>query len=248
MLRGGRALAGAVLAAALLAGGAALLAPRCALAAGITLPQGPGVNVIYAKCRTCHDLQYVVDAKGLLPAQWKAVLASMRDYGLTIDDAEQAKALAYLSTYLGPHPPPASTAAAPAPTGAGATAVAAAPDGQALFEENCATCHGAQGQGQPGYYPPLAGNPDVKAHPLLAVNVVLHGLAGPIDVGGQHFDSAMPPFDHLSDAEVAAVVNYVRSNLNDVPGDSAVTAARVAEQRKESMAPAEVRAFRAQLR
>ena len=55
-----------------------LASAGAAWAAGIRLPEGPGVNLVYAKCRTCHDLQYVVDAKGLLPAQWKAVIASMR--------------------------------------------------------------------------------------------------------------------------------------------------------------------------
>ena len=80
-------------------------------AAEIELPQGPGVNLVYAECRTCHDLQYVRDAKGLLPAQWKAVIASMRDYGYTPNADTEAKLLAYLNTYLGSGPPPAGRSA-----------------------------------------------------------------------------------------------------------------------------------------
>lgn len=218
----------------------------------IRLPDGPGVNVVYAKCRTCHDLQYVVDAKGLLPAQWQAVLAGMRDYGLTISDEDQATVLRYLTTYFGSHPPPgppagssgSATALAP---GASAATGSPTPDGRQLFAENCATCHGAQGEGQPGYYPPLAGNADVARHALLAVNVVLHGLAGPLDVAGRHYDGAMPAFGHLSDAQVAAVVNYVRTWLDDTTTGPAVDAAQVAERRKQPMSPAQVHAWRAGL-
>ena len=77
-----------------------------ALAAAIQLPNGPGVNVVYSKCQTCHDLQYVTDAKGLLPNQWRSVLTSMKDYGLKISNEEQEQLLGYLIAYLGPNPPP----------------------------------------------------------------------------------------------------------------------------------------------
>ena len=42
--------------------------------------------------------------------------------------------------------------------------------------------------------------------------MVLHGMKGPIDVKGKHFDNEMPSFDFLSDAEIAAAINFVRSN------------------------------------
>ncbi len=70
--------------------------------AGIQIPEGPGSNLVYAKCQTCHDLQYMVDAKGLLPAQWKAVLASMQDYGMEVSDQEKGNILKYLTAYSGP--------------------------------------------------------------------------------------------------------------------------------------------------
>lgn len=215
----------------------ALLGSDAAVAADIRLPEGPDVQLVYAKCRTCHDLQYVVDAKGLLPTQWQAVVASMHDYGLTSTKDEDAKLVQYLSTYLGPNPPPAG--------GASSAATASPPDGKTLFAGNCATCHGSDGRGQANMYPPLAGNPDLaRDHGTYAVSVVLHGLEGPINVEGARFDSAMPSFDHLSDAEIAAVVTYVRTAFGDASG-APVNAAAVARKRAQPMSPKDVHAYRA---
>jgi len=215
-----------------LAQGATPATPPPASGAGIRLPQGPGVGLVYANCRTCHDLQYVRDAKGLLPAQWKAVLASMHDYGLTIGKEDEAKVLDYLTTYLGPNPPPSS---------AGPAAVA---DGKQVYEENCAACHGAEGRGKPGYFPPLANNPDLARDPLFPGQVVLHGLTGAIEVNGQKYDGTMPPFDHLSDAEVAAAVNYVRATFGHASGGSKVDAPAVAHARARAASPQDVHAAR----
>lgn len=202
--------------------------------AGIQIPEGPGSNLVYAKCQTCHDLQYVVDAKGLLPAQWKAVLASMRDYGLELGDGEESDILKYLTTYLGPNAPPAEP-----------KTQAAKADGATVFRQNCATCHGANGEGQPGYFPPLAGNPDLFKERIFPLLVVLNGIAGPITIEGRSYDGSMPAFDHLSDAEIAAVVNYIRGAWGNQPRAEPVTPDLVAQQRKHPLSPSEVRARRA---
>ena len=226
-------------AAAVLAAGSLLLAAADA-AAEIRLPEGPGADLVYAKCRTCHDLQYVVDAKGLLPAQWKAVIASMHDYGLTASKEEDERLLQYLTAYLGKNPPPAAT---PAPTAGATTTV----DGQAIYAQNCATCHAPGGEGQPGLYPPLARNPDLaRDNGAFPVAAVLHGLEGPIDVAGNRYDQAMPPFGHLSDAQVAAVVGYVQHAFgNAVSASPPITTEVVAQQRARAMTPAAVHAYRA---
>jgi mono/diheme cytochrome c family protein len=214
--------------------------------AEITLPDGPGADLVYARCRTCHDLQYLVDSAGLLPAQWDAVLQSMHDYGLKLGDADRREILAYLTTYLGPNPPPptqtaqAASSATPAATPSGNGTTTAAVDGHAVYERNCASCHGADAHGEAQRVPPLAGNDDLQRDPLLPVLVVLNGLDGPIDVEGAHFDSSMPAFDHLSDAQIAAVVNYVR----DAPGGKTVTMSMVAEQRNRDLSAAQVHAYR----
>jgi mono/diheme cytochrome c family protein len=205
--------------------------------AGIQIPEGPGSNLVYAKCQTCHDLQYVVDAKGLLPAQWSAVLASMQDYGLEISEQDKSAILKYLTTYLGPNPPPAAKP----------EAQAAKVDGNTVFQQNCAACHGAEGKGQPGYFPPLAGNPDLFKDQSFPVLVVLNGISGPITVEGRSYNGSMPAFGHLSDAEIAAVVNFVRDtwgNKSEASQTKPVTPELVAQQRKQSLSPSEVHARR----
>ena len=219
-----------------------LLIGFCAIAqAGdIQLPKGPGVNVVYAKCQTCHDLQYLVDSKGLMAPQWKSVLASMQDYGLEATPQEKKTILKYLTTYMGPNPPPAASASAAEQT--------AKVDGAKVFKENCSGCHGPAGKGQPGYFPPLAGNGDIQKDRAFPVLVVLNGLSGPIKVEGQAFNGSMPALDHLSDAEIAAVVNHIRTAWGNQSQLQPVTATLVAKERKRSMTPADVHAYRGKMR
>ncbi len=220
---------------------ALLLAGLCAgaQAADISLPKGPGVNVVYAKCQTCHDLQYVVDSRGLLPAQWASVIASMRDYGLDATPDERKTILKYLETYMGPNPPPAASQAA--------DQQGAAVSGARVFAQNCSGCHGVAGKGQPGYFPPLAGNGDILKDRMFPVLVVLHGISGPIDVSGQKFDGAMPAFDHLSDADIAAVVNHVRSSWGNNTSMAPIEPAQVKQVRGHAMTAADVRRYRSKV-
>jgi mono/diheme cytochrome c family protein len=207
-----------------------LAGATAASGAGIQLPEGPGSALVYAKCQTCHDLQYVADAKGLLPAQWKAVLASMQDYGMEASDQEKSDILKYLTTYLGPNPPPVAKP----------KAQTAEADGKTVFQQSCATCHGAEGEGQPGYFPPLAGNPDLFKDQLFPLLVVLNGISGPITVKGKSYNGSMPAFNHLSDAEIAAVVNFIREAWGKESQMKPVTPELVAQQRKHALSPSEV--------
>ncbi len=90
---------------------------------------------------------------------------------------------------------------------------ATAANGAALYSSHCASCHQASGQGLPGVFPPLAGDPVVNAeNPADHINTVLHGLQGKT-IGGTAYGSPMPPFgDQLSDAEIAAIINHERTS------------------------------------
>jgi cytochrome c oxidase cbb3-type subunit 2 len=110
----------------------------------------------------------------------------------------------------------AHTAAAPPPAPPAPTKSAAAYDpakGQALFTEKCAVCHQAAGTGLPGAFPPLKSNAVVNdADPAAHIHTVLHGAQG-LTIGGVKYPSAMPEFaSTLSDADIAAIVNYERSS------------------------------------
>jgi len=79
--------------------------------------------------------------------------------------------------------------------------------GAQVYADNCARCHGADGAGVQNNFPNLAGNQAVWAGPPNNVIAMVLGGFGP-----WHNDqSAMPAFRHvLSDAQIAAVANYVR--------------------------------------
>jgi len=84
--------------------------------------------------------------------------------------------------------------------------------GGRLYEQHCAACHGAKGEGVRNAYPALAGNRAVTM-PVTAnlVQVVLHGGYPPATRGNPR-PFGMPPFATvLPDADVAAVLSYVRS-------------------------------------
>ena len=89
-------------------------------------------------------------------------------------------------------------------------------DGKALFEgkATCVNCHQADGQGVPGVFPPLAGNPRVQeGDGSYVAKTIIHGRSGEISVHGKVFKAVMPPVgtqQGLSDAEIAAVASYVR--------------------------------------
>lgn len=221
-----------------LAGIAAL--PAIAVGADrIELPPGPNRDLVYSRCRTCHDLQYIVESAGITRDNWVALIEDMGQYGLRIPKDERDKIIEYLSVYLGPNAPAGAEPPRERPPAA---------DGEAVFARQCTSCHQPQGTGLPKTFPPLAGNPDLFLDRLFPVYVVLNGIKGAITVKGESYESAMPPFDYLSDAEVAAVVNYVRSAWGNTAlrpaGFADVDAAAVREARGRPMTPEAVHAFR----
>jgi mono/diheme cytochrome c family protein len=102
------------------------------------------------------------------------------------------------------------------------TAGLANADGQQIYAHICQGCHMPEGQGAvgAGHYPPLASDPRLASWQYLAVTV-LNGRNG------------MPPFGlpqeqtweirtaHLSDAQIAEVVNYVRTHFGNTYTDKA---------------------------
>ena len=117
---------------------------------------------------------------------------------------------------------------APVAVTAGASATAGTPDGGRVYSQNCASCHGASGQGLEGTFPPLAGNPYVTGDPKKVIATVDNGMHGAITVNGHPFNGVMPAWmGKLKPAEIAAVITYIRSSWgNNAPP---VTEAQVKE-------------------
>jgi mono/diheme cytochrome c family protein len=115
-------------------------------------------------------------------------------------------------------------------------AVAAAPLdplalGKQIYSGNCANCHQATGEGQPGSYPPLAGSEWVLGDKTDLYAIMLHGLQGPLTVkGGAYGSMQMPGWSTaLSDEKIADVMTYIRAswgNTGDAVKPDDVSAAR----------------------
>lgn len=102
--------------------------------------------------------------------------------------------------------------------------------GQRVYEANCQACHQGAGQGIPGAFPPLAASDFLNEDRDRAIDVVLHGLKGPIKVNGQAFDSIMPAM-RLSDEDTANVLTYVFNSWDNEGGE--ITPDEVAERREK---------------
>jgi len=91
--------------------------------------------------------------------------------------------------------------------------------GQKIYLDRCASCHGKSGAGVAGVYPPLDGNSSVT-EPLgvNAIRIVLLGGFAPATAGNAR-PYSMPPFaQRLSDNDVAAVVTFIRQAWTNKAG------------------------------
>ena len=108
-----------------------------------------------------------------------------------------------------------ATAAIPAPLLA---------QGKAVYAQNCLTCHLADGLGVDGMNPPLAKTDYVLGDKTRLTNVLLNGLQG-VEIDGEKYRGVMPAQESLTDAQIAAVLTYVRNSFGNKA--SAVTVAEV---------------------
>lgn len=109
--------------------------------------------------------------------------------------------------------------------------------GKPIYDKSCASCHGAEGKGEPLLYPKLAGSAGVNAPNGTGVaRIILSG-----NMPGPHTTIAsvdpMPSLaDKLSDKDVAAVATYIRNSWGNKAG--AVTEKQVAKLRAHVVKPA----------
>jgi len=133
-------------------------------------------------------------------------LASLKS---SLKSGDGAKALAAIDARLvwvgkpGAPPPPKI-----APLNAAQQA--AFEKGRTIYGSLCGGCHQPHGYGLEGLAPPLVDSEWVLGSPDVTARIIMHGLNGPVKVGGRTWDLAMPPMLQLSDDDVAAVLTYVR--------------------------------------
>jgi mono/diheme cytochrome c family protein len=84
--------------------------------------------------------------------------------------------------------------------------------GAKVYEQHCAQCHGDQGEGAAGAYPPLAGNRAVTlASTANLVQTIRLGGFAPATAGNPRPYSMPPLGDSLTDTDIAAVLTYIRT-------------------------------------
>ena len=104
-------------------------------------------------------------------------------------------------------------------------------DGATVYAANCVACHQANGQGLAGAFPPLDGSEWVLADSKIPTQILVHGVQGEMVVMDNTYNGVMPAMAHLSDEELAAVLNYIRNSWSNT--GSEVDAAYFAAAREE---------------
>jgi len=102
-------------------------------------------------------------------------------------------------------------------------------NGATVYSGTCAACHQSSGEGAAGLFPPLAGSEYVTGDPIRLIHMVLQGLTGPVTVNGATYNGQMPPWQQLSDAELGAVLSYIRRSWGNTAAE--VTTEDVARER-----------------
>lgn len=84
------------------------------------------------------------------------------------------------------------------------------PDGQALYTQNCASCHQASGEGLKGAFPPLKGSPVVLGDNLeLYVDIIMRGYDARPEYASM---SAVGLDNNLTAEEVTAIINHEKTS------------------------------------
>lgn len=96
-------------------------------------------------------------------------------------------------------------------------------DGREIYERDCLACHMSSGRGVPGMTPTLVASAWIAGSEDALIGYML--------TGGFGSQVLMGRFDFLDDAEMAAVLSYIRQEHGS--GASPITAERVASVREQ---------------
>lgn len=106
--------------------------------------------------------------------------------------------------------------------------------GKAQYALICAACHQPGGHGLAAVAPALAGSQRVTGPARALIDIVLHGLTGPIEVNGETWNLTMPGLGGasgaLDDEKIAAILTFVRRSWGNEA--AAVTPPEVAARRR----------------
>ena len=81
--------------------------------------------------------------------------------------------------------------------------------GELVYQQKCASCHGANGEGFRNLIPPLTDSNYLINYKDDFACIIAYGLKKPIMVNGVEFDQPMEGIVELNAIEIANVGNYV---------------------------------------
>jgi len=183
------------------------------------------------------DAWFTIEKPGIYRGQCSQICGKEHGFMPIIVIAKSANEYtAWVKDMKAKMPPPAvASDAAGAAATAGGTQVAAASaedpnkkwtlaelkaKGEQVYGANCVACHQATGKGLPPTFPALDGSKVVNGPKAAQIAMELKGKPG----------TAMAPFAHLSDSELAAVITHTRNSWGNKTG--------------EAIQPAEIKAAR----
>lgn len=105
--------------------------------------------------------------------------------------------------------------------------------GAAVYKQACVSCHQGNGRGASGLAPTLVASPIAEGPAERLASVLIHGLEGTWKMGELTYEAAMPPTPLRDDADIAAVMTFIRrsfGNAGDPVKVEEVTAARAAHR------------------
>lgn len=101
---------------------------NAAAKASVSLPDGPGVEVVRGHCISCHGADLIVGQR-LTRVGWDREVAKMERWSRSVPSPDRERLLDYLAGHLG-------TAKGPAAAGG-----ASGPRGREVHDRACLTCH-----------------------------------------------------------------------------------------------------------
>jgi mono/diheme cytochrome c family protein/glucose/arabinose dehydrogenase len=95
--------------------------------------------------------------------------------------------------------------------------------GRQNYLTTCAGCHGTDGAGMKRFAPPLIGSDWVLGDEKRLAMIVLHGMEGPVVVGGKKYDApeilpVMPAHSTMDDGAITAILTYIRNEWGNNAG------------------------------
>ncbi len=188
------------------------------------------------------DAWFTIDKPGTYRGQCSQICGKEHGYMPIVVVAKSAdEYAAWVKETKAKMPPPAAPVASAQEAPAQVAAAGAAPapsapaadpnkkwtidelkaNGEQLYAANCAACHQPTGKGMPPAFPALDGSKVATGPKAAHIATVLKGRPG----------TAMAPFAHLADADLASIITYERNAWGNHTGE-AIQPAEIAAGRK----------------